>query len=224
MEEADAAGTFCGRCSHLGRLNCKTLSIKLKERHLTIESLVFTPEIIFVRDAGGSVSSSLVFVLTGDIVEGCVCVCGGAREGPSSAEGHEVKWNPRTEKRQEPRGAQWTFFLSHHTCLQEEAVMSPTSHLGTMVAGRKQQVARGGGRREEGREGLSRGLKKLSVLFTMDTMFWPLRLEHNNTCGFKFLLSPVSLSPSFNSAPASLSYIIWLRLKDMNFPSIETSL
>lgn len=30
--------------------------------------------------------------------------------------------------------------------------MSSTSHLGTMVAGRKQQVARGGGRRGEGEE------------------------------------------------------------------------
>lgn len=93
--------------------------------------------------------SSLVFVLTVGIVEGWP----GVRVGPcsGSAEGQEVKWNPRTEKRREPRGAQWTFSPSHHTCLQEEAVMSPTSHLGTMVAGRKQQVARGGGRRRGGR-------------------------------------------------------------------------
>lgn len=78
------------------------------------------------------------------------------RVGPSSVsiEGHEVKWNPRTEKRREPRSTQWTFFSpSHHTCLQEETVMSPTSHLGTMVAGRKQQVARGGGRRGGGGRG-----------------------------------------------------------------------
>lgn len=43
--------------------------------------------------------------------------------------GQEVKWNPRTKKRQEPWGAV-NFSPSHHTCLQEEMVMSPTSHLG----------------------------------------------------------------------------------------------
>lgn len=152
----------------------------------------------------------------------------GLRLGPSSVEGHEVKWNPRTEKIQEPRGAQDFFFFS-----------PVPSHLFTRGNGdvtlftfggqwwlEESNRSRGavGEEGEEGREGLLRGLKKLSVLFTMDTMFWPLRLQHNNTCGFKFLPSPYSLSPSFNSVPASLSYIIWLRLKDMNFPSIETSL
>lgn len=101
--------------------------------------------------------------------------------------------------------------------------MSATSHFGTMEAGRKQQVAEGGVERRRG--GSVRALKKLCVVFTMDTMFWPLRLEHNNTCGFKFLSSSYSLRSSFNSAPASLSYIIWLpRLKDMNFPAIGSSL
>lgn len=56
-----------------------------------------------------------------------------------------------------------------------------------MVAGRKQQVARGGG---EGGGGRGAVLKKLSVLFSMDTMFWPLGLHHNNTYGFKFLPPP----------------------------------
>lgn len=51
-----------------------------------------------------------------------------------------------------------------------------------------------------GGEGLSRGLKKHSVLFTMDTMSRPPRLEHNNTCGFKFLPPPRSLSLSSRSS------------------------
>lgn len=102
----------------------------------------------------------------------------GLRLGPSSVEGHEVKWNPRTEKIQEPRGAQDFFFFSppsHHTCLQEETVMSPSSHLGDNGGWKKATGREGavGGEGEEGREGLLRGLKKLSVLFTMDTMFWP---------------------------------------------------
>lgn len=79
---------------------------------------------------------------------------GGPLQKPQNREGQEVKWNPRTEKKREPRSTHWTFFFpAHHTCLQEETVMSPTSHLQTMVAGRKQQVMRGGGRRaEEGGE------------------------------------------------------------------------
>lgn len=77
---------------------------------------------------------------------------------------------------------------------------------------------------EEGEEAGLRGwgavLKKLSVLFSMDTMFWPLGLHHNNTYGFKFLPPPSPL----NSIAASLSCIIRPPLKDMNFPSIETPL
>lgn len=74
--------------------------------------------------------------------------------------------------------------------LQEETVMSPSSQSGTMVAGRKQQVAGAGEGEEAGLEGWGAVLKKLSVLFSMDTMFWPLGLHHNNTCGFKFLPPP----------------------------------
>lgn len=65
--------------------------------------------------------------------------------------------------------------------------MSPSSQSGTMVAGRKQQVAGGGGGGGGGIRGWGAVLKKLSVLFSMDTMFWPLGLHHNNTYGFKFL-------------------------------------
>lgn len=107
--------------------------------------------------------------------------------------------------------------------------MSPTSHFGTMVAGRKQQVEKGGGRRGESREGGRKGgvveepEEALCFIYHRYYVLAPL-LEHKNTCGFKFLPSPYSLFPSFNSVPASLSYIIWLGLKDMNFPSIETSL
>lgn len=64
---------------------------------------------------------------------------------------------------------------------------------GTMVAGRKQQVKRGLWVRWVRRAGLLRGLTKFSVLFTIDTMVWLLRLQHNNTCGFKFLPSLYSL-------------------------------
>lgn len=149
------------------------------------------------------------------------------RVGPSSVGVHEVKWNPRTEKRQEPpRRTVDVFFSSPVPSHLFTRGNGDVTHftLGDNGGWKKatgREGAMGGG---EGGRGLSRGLKKLSVLFTMDTMFWPLRLEHNNTCGFKFLPSPYSLSPSFNSAPASLSYIIWPGLKDMNFPSIETSL
>lgn len=105
------------------------------------------------------------------------------------------------------------FFPSHHTCLQEETVMSLTSHLGGQwwleESNRSRGAAGGGGRREEEREGLLRGLKKLSVLFTMDTMFWPLRLEHNNTCGFKFLPSPCSVFPSILHQPLSHTSYDW---------------
>lgn len=45
--------------------------------------------------------------------------------------------------------------------------MSATSHFGTMEAGRKQQVAEGGGERRRGV--LLRALKKLCVVLTMDT-------------------------------------------------------
>lgn len=64
-----------------------------------------------------------------------------------------MKWNPRTEKRQEPRGSPPRLPLSHHTCLQEETVMSPSSHLGDnggwkKATGRKgrweERVRRGG--------------------------------------------------------------------------------
>lgn len=92
-------------------------------------------------------------------------------------------------------------FPSHHTCLQEEAVMSSTSHLGQWwleESNRSRGVlggrGGGGGGWWWGGCGLAEGgLKKLSVLFTMDPMFWPPRLEHNNTYGFKFLPSPYSL-------------------------------
>lgn len=87
-------------------------------------------------------------------------VAGRVRGHPNSKGGikrQEVKWNPHTERRWEPWGAQWAFFLSHHTCLQEEMVMSPTSHFGTMVAGRKQQVEKGDGSREKEGRGCQRG-------------------------------------------------------------------
>lgn len=87
------------------------------------------------------------------------------------------------------------FPLSHHTCLQEEMVMSPTSHFGTMVAGRKQQVEKGGGSGEKEGRGCQKGLKKLSVLFTMDTMFWPL------------CLSTITLAASSSCPPSILSFL-----------------
>lgn len=140
-----------------------------------------------------------------------------------------MKWNPRTEKRREPPRRTDFFSVPSHLFTRGSGDVTHFKLWGQwwLEESNRSQGAVGGGEGKEWREGgrgLSRGLKKLSVLFTMDTMFWPLRLEHNNTCGFKFLPSPYSLSPSFNSVSASLSYIIWLGLKDMNFPSIETSL
>lgn len=140
---------------------------------------------------------------------------------PSSSGVWDRRWNgTHALKRDKSPEGQWTFLHPITPVYKRKRWCHPLHTWGTMVAGRKQQVARG----VRGREGLLRGLKKLSVLFTMDTMFWPLRLQHNNTCGFKFLPPPYSLPPSFNSVPAPLSCIIWLQLKDMNFPSIETSL
>lgn len=132
---------------------------------------------------------------------------GGGREegGPPGciAEGQEVKWNPRTERR------------------REMGPLSVPSHLFTRGNDDVTHFTLGGqwwleeSNRSQGateweeREGPSRGLKKLSVLFTMETMFWPLRLKHNNTCRFKFLPSPCSVLALILHQPLSHTSYGW---------------
>lgn len=123
----------------------------------------------------------------------CLCLQEMGGGGSNSTEGQEEKWNPHTEKKRKEQDLHKTFFHPITPVYKGNGDVTHFTFWGTMVAGRKQQVKRGLWVRWVRRVGLLRVLKKFSVLFTIDTMVWLLRLQHNNTCGFKFLPSLYSL-------------------------------